>query len=114
MASIFPLPLIPLSGVLTVSPTNYQAVSPGFYTGLQARFFHTTILDADLTNLTAAGSLNEYLNLEFITDPLARSLLPGDFIWVQYGPQTTLSLMQVVRSLPLGVESYTLVKVTIT
>jgi len=115
MASIFPYPLIPLSGTTTVSPANYQLDGgPDPYINLQARFFHTTILEANTTALTVAGCLNEFLNIEFLTDPLQRLLLPGDFIWVQFGPQTDLSLMQVTRTEVGGQENYQLAVVSIT
>lgn len=114
MADIFPYPLIPMSGVMTVSPVNYQPVGGANpYVNLQARWFHTTILGADTSTLIATGSLNEFLNLEFNLDPLQRLLLPGDFIWVQFGPQTSVSLMQVTRTVTAGVENYQLIAVTI-
>jgi hypothetical protein len=115
MASIFPNPLIPMSGVMTVSPANYQTVGdPNPYVNLQARFFHTTVYTANLTTFTATGSLNEYLNIEFLTDPLQRVLLPGDFIWIQYGPQNVLSLTQVTRTVVGDLENYQLLQVSLT
>lgn len=114
MASIFPFPVVPLSGVLTVSPTNYTPAGGTDYTGLQARFFHTTITAANTASLTVAGALNDYLNLEFTSSVLDRQLLPGDFIFVQFGPQSNLSIMQVTYTNVADVENYQLVAVTLT
>lgn len=114
MAYTFPFPLIPLSGAMTVSPANYVPAGGTNYTGLQARFFHTTILDANTNALIEQGSLNGYVNLEFTETVTDRKLLPGDFILVQFGPQNKLSIMQVNYTNVGGQENYQLVVVTLT